>query len=127
MRMGEKMRDRSPAMRYFNKTQLRKGRVMSRKDGILLASRTLAVLVTVWALAEVSYLPGSLHSFLHYVNREMSSAPGVEYMRHLHFIALGFLITRIVGFSLVARWLYNGGPEIDELLLPGSEESVVQR
>ncbi len=99
---------------------------MSRKDAVLLASRTVAVLVTVWALAEVSYLPGSLHSFLHYVNQETSS-PGVEYTRHLHLIALGFLIRRIVGFSLVARWLYEGGPEIHELLLPGSEESVVQR
>jgi hypothetical protein len=100
---------------------------MSRKDGVVLASRTLAVLLIVWALTDVSYLPGSLHSFLHYIGQETSSSPGVQYLRHYHLIALGFLVIRIVGYSLVAMWLYKGGPEIEELLLPGSEESVVQR
>ncbi len=37
---------------------------MSRKDAIVLASRMLALLLTVWALAEVSNLPASLFSFL---------------------------------------------------------------
>lgn len=91
---------------------------MSRKDAVVLASRTLAVLLTVWALTEVSHLPGTVHSFLNYLNHEPSSSPGVEYMRHSYLITLGFLITRIVGYSLMAMWLYKGGPEIEELLLP---------
>jgi len=95
---------------------------MSRKDAVTLASRTLAVLLTVWALTDVSYLPGNLHSFLNYLNRESPSSPGVEYMRHSYLISLGFLITRIVGYSLMARWLYRGGAEIEELLLPSAPE-----
>jgi hypothetical protein len=31
---------------------------MSRKDAVVLASRTLALLFTVWALAEASYFTG---------------------------------------------------------------------
>ena|ERR1700690_2522663 len=97
---------------------------MSRKDAVVLASRTLAVLLTVWALTEVSHLPGTVHSFLNYLNHEPSSSPGVEYMRHSYLITLGFLISRIVGYSLMARWLYKGGPEIEELLLPIAPEET---
>jgi hypothetical protein len=75
--------------------------MISRKDAVLLASRTLAVLLTVSALADVSYVPERLHSFLHYLNYESSSA-ATEYMRHYYLIALGFLVTRIIGFALMA-------------------------
>ena len=92
--------------------------MMSKKEALLLASRTLATLLVVWALTEVSHLPGTVHSFLNYSNRGPESSPGVEYMRHSYLIALGFLITRIIGYSLMASWLYKGGPEIEELLLP---------
>jgi hypothetical protein len=39
---------------------------------------------------------------------------------------MAFLVTRVVGYSLMARWLYKGGPEIEELLLPGAPESTSQ-
>lgn len=61
---------------------------MSRKDAVLLASRTLAVLLTVSALSEVSSLPGSLHSFLYYLNDESASSPVIRYYRHSHLISL---------------------------------------
>ena len=89
---------------------------MSRKDALILASRTLASLLSVWAVSEVSYLPESLHSFLRYINQEPGSSISIQYWRHDHLIRLGFLVTRIVGFSLMARWLYKGGPEVEELL-----------
>jgi len=99
---------------------------MSKKDAVVLASRALAVLLTVWALTDVSYLPENLHSFLHYLNHESASSTGAEYLRHYYLIRLGFLVARIVGFSLMAAWLYKGGFEIEELLLPAEvEDSAV--
>ncbi len=98
---------------------------MSRQEAILLASRSLALLLAVWALTDLSYLPGSVHSFLHYLNYE-HAAPGTEYLRHYYLIALGFLVTRIVGYCLVAKWLYRGGPEIEELFLPARAEDSRQ-
>jgi hypothetical protein len=89
---------------------------MSKKDALLLASRTLALLLTVWALAEASYLPQNLHSYLRYINQEPGSPAAVQYLSHYHLITLGFLVTRIVGFSLMARWLYQAGPDVDQLL-----------
>jgi len=95
---------------------------MSRKDAVTLAGRTLATLLIVWALSDLSSLPGSLHSFLHYLSNERPPSPGIDYMRHYYLISLGFLVTRIVGYSLMAKWLYRGGPEIEELLLPGASD-----
>jgi hypothetical protein len=97
---------------------------MSRKDAIVLASRTLAVLLTVWALTDASYLPERLHSFLHYLNHEPASSGAIEYGRHYYLIELGFLVTRMVGYSLMARWLFKGGPEIEDLLMPALEENA---
>jgi len=100
---------------------------MSRKDALILASRTLALLLAVWAFAEVSSLPESLHSFLRYINEGQGSSTGIQYLRHYYLIRLGFLVTRIVGFSLMARWLYKGGPEVEELLSPAPhQENAVQ-
>ena len=95
---------------------------MSRKDAVLVASRTLAVLLTVWVLIEVSYLPGEVHSFLRY-NQDPTASAYVEYMRHSHLISLGFLITRIVGLSLMARWLHKCGPEVESKLLPSLQDA----
>ena len=99
---------------------------MSRKDALVLASRTLALLLVVWSLSEVSYLPESLHSFLRY-NGEPGSPTAIQYWHHYHLIRLGFTVTRIVGFCLLARWLYKGGPEVEPLLSGAApEEPSVQ-
>jgi len=100
---------------------------MSRKDAVLLASRTLALLLTVWALSDVSYLPERLHSFLRYANQELAGSATLQYWRHYYLIALGFLIVRIVGFSLMARWLYKCGPDVEELLLSAEREENAAR
>jgi hypothetical protein len=100
---------------------------MSRKDAVVLASRALALLFAVWALGEASNLPDRLHSFLHYINQEPGSSTALQYLRHYYLISLGFLVTRIVGFSLISRWLYKGGPEVEDLLSPPAPpENAVQ-
>jgi hypothetical protein len=96
---------------------------MSRKDAVLLASRSFAVLFTVWALNEVSALPERLQAFLYYVDH-LQGSNTIQYWRHYELISLGFLITRIVGFSLMAMWLRKCGPDVEELLLPNLSEEV---
>jgi len=100
---------------------------MTREDAVAVASRTLAVLLMVWALAEVSHLPGTVHTFLHYSNVELTSPSATRYYRQSNLIFLGFLVVRIVGFSLLSRWLFKGGPEVAEVLLPSDfEEHTAQ-
>jgi hypothetical protein len=100
---------------------------MSKKDAVVLASRTLALLLTVCALGEASYLPEILHSFLPYIHQEPGSSTAIQYWRHYYVIRLAFLVTRIIGFSLMARWLYQGGPEVEALLSGDApQENAVQ-
>lgn len=99
---------------------------MSRKDALVLASRALALLFAVLALSESSYLPEFVHSFRRYMGQEPGSSTAIQYWRHYYLIRLSFLVTRVVGFSLLARWLFRGGPEVEELLLhPASQENAV--
>jgi hypothetical protein len=123
--MRWKMAKYNPAMRYCSRTVLAGGKAMSTKDAVVLAGRTLALLMAVWALGEASSLPESLLRSLRYSYQEPALSAAVQYWRHYHLIALGFLVTRIIGFSLLARWLYKGGPDVEQLLLPSaSQESA---
>lgn len=81
-------------------------------------------------LTLVSYLPEEVLAFRHYVGHEITSSSNAEYWiywRHHYLIELGFLVTRIIGLSLMARWLFKGGPEVASLFLPeAAEEKLLQ-
>jgi hypothetical protein len=63
-----------------------------------------------------------LHSFRHYANLEPGTSTSIQYWRHYYLLRVSFLVTRMVGFSLMARWLYRCGPEVEELLSPAPHE-----
>ena len=90
---------------------------MSRRDAVVLTSRLLAVLLSIYALTELSYLPSVVFSFLHHAEG-LSLAS--QYWRHYYLLSLGFLVARIIGFSLMSMWVFHCGPDIEELLLPAS-------
>jgi hypothetical protein len=54
---------------------------MTRRDAVVLGSRVLVDLMTVWTLTEVTCVPGTVHSFLRYAN-QVSSSSASEYFRH---------------------------------------------
>lgn len=72
------------------------------------------------------YLGACIRS-IHSVNQEPASSTATQYLRRYYLIALGFLITRIGGFSLMALWLLQCGPEVEELLLPTEPEEIDAR
>ena len=92
-------------------------RTISTREAVVVGSRLLAILLTVSALVVLSNLPESIYSLRHYAS-EIEPSVRTEYLRHLYLITLGFQITRIVGYSLMASWLFRCGPDIEELLLP---------
>jgi len=92
-------------------------RTISSREAIVLRSRLLAVILILYALAALSNLPETIYSFRHYA-LEIEPSVRTEYMRHLYLITVGFQITRIIGYSLMASWFFRCGPAIEELLLP---------
>ncbi len=87
-----------------------------------MASRALGVLLAVWALSDASSLPERVLMLLHYTHGNRP-AYAEQYWLGYEIAALGFLLIRITGFSLMSRWLLKGGSEMGELLLPNAEES----
>ena len=98
-------------------TPMTQHKTISRRDAVILASRLMAVILTVYALVALSGLPETLYGFRHYAS-EVEPTVRSEYLRHLYLITLGFQITRIIGYSLMASWLFRCGPDMEELLLP---------
>jgi hypothetical protein len=99
---------------------------MSRKDAVVLASRALALLLVLWALTDVSYLPEYVHSLIHHSNQESVLTPH-GYWFYYYLVRLASLLVRIVGYSIAARWLFKGGPRVEELFLPSApEQSATQ-
>ena len=90
---------------------------MSRRDAVVLASRTLALLLTAWIFSDLCSLPDRVFSYIHYVSYE-STTPYTDYMRTYHLCVLTFSVTRTVGFLLLAILLYKAGPGVAAMLLP---------
>jgi hypothetical protein len=89
---------------------------MSKRDAVVLASRTLALLLLVWTFSEFCSLPELVLSYIHYSRYEPATAY-VDYMRHYHLALLTVNVANI-GFSVLAFWLHNAGPGVAEALLP---------
>ena len=70
----------------------------------------------------ISTLPESIQAFLHYSNVELSTPAATNYYRHVNLMSLSFLVVRIIGYALLARWLFRGGAEVAELLTPSAFE-----
>ena len=90
---------------------------MSRTEGLVLGARLLGLLLTVWALSELLSVPTEVYSLLNHSSGSVLTSDG-GYWQHYEGMVLGFTIVRFVGFSLAARWLYRGGPDVEEFLLP---------
>lgn len=95
---------------------------MTRKEGILLFSRTLVVYLILWALTDFSYVPQVVFSFVHWSRQTASS--GSAYYRRLDLISLILHATRIVGFFILARWFHKCGPAVESLLLPNQSQEA---
>jgi hypothetical protein len=102
-------------MMYRIEIKVVRGTSMPREDAVIVASRTLALLLAVGAFQEASYLPETLQSFTRYNRVELGASTASDYWRHSYLIRLGFQVTRLVAFSLMARWLYKGGSDVEEM------------
>jgi hypothetical protein len=121
----ELSREKLAAMRYLSKTALGR-RSMSKRDAVVLASRTLALLMLVWTFSEFCSLPELVLSYVHYSRYEPATAY-VDYMRHYHLALLTVTVAKIIVFSVVAFWLHDAGPGVAETLLPAhTDEALAQ-
>jgi len=88
--------------------------VLKRKDVILIASRTLALLFLAWALVDLAALPEHLFSLVRY-RMQGTRVPWDVYMSRLYLIATISVALRMIALFAAAEWLWRGGPKVESL------------
>ena len=98
---------------------------MSRKELVLVVSRTLSLLLIAWALVEITYLPERLFSLSHHVS-ERSVLASEDYWTRYYLLITLFLVVRIIALFIAALMFWKCGPRVQTLFLAqsgGSERS----
>jgi hypothetical protein len=94
---------------------------MSRREVVLLVSRTLALLLISWALADATSLPAEILSVSYSAVRGASLAES-DYRARLAWLYLAGNVLRIAGLLLAATVFWRPGKRVESLLL-GSKDS----
>jgi hypothetical protein len=90
---------------------------MSRKEMVLLASRTFALLLTSWVFVELSYLPERISTLWHHMTLQSVMATS-DYAGRYYALLIAMNVLRILVLSLGAILFWRCGPRIEALLAP---------
>jgi len=82
---------------------------MSKREAILIVSRAVALYLFVWALDDLTYLPGRFLLIRHWAGEAWHS---------YDMINLEFTIFRAVALLGAALLFYECGPRVEAFLLP---------
>lgn len=94
---------------------------MLRKELILIASRTFAMLMAVWTLTDVTYLPERIFAYSHHLALR-SVLVTEDYLTSYYLLILAFTVVRIAGLAIAAGWFWRCGPRVESLLLPSDSK-----
>ena len=101
---------------------------LSRKDGIIIASRILAAYFLALLIFELFNIPVTIYHVWHYIhvqhwNLSWERTQTDEYFRSIYVLQLCITIIKATLACLVAGWAYRCGPGIARFLLPESDQS----
>ncbi len=95
---------------------------MTREDMAVVASRSLALLMTVWTLVDVTHLPEQIFSLLHHVGHQSVVGPA-DYWTGYYSLVIAFHVIRLLVMALAGVWFWKGGP-VPERLFGGTSETI---
>jgi hypothetical protein len=94
---------------------------MTRKELVFLFGRAFALLLSTWALVEVSYLPERLFALSHRIN-ERSVLTTHDYWSTYYLIVTVFLAVRIAALIIAAVLFWQCGPRVQSIFSSRPEE-----
>jgi hypothetical protein len=98
---------------------------MTRENAAIVASRSLALLMAVWTLVELTELPVRIFSLLHHLGQQ--SVLGTRsYLSTYDFLEVAFHAIRVLVRSLAGIWFWRGGPLPDKLFAGTIETGRVE-
>jgi hypothetical protein len=94
---------------------------MTREDMAVLASRSLALLMAVWTLVDLTYLPEQIFSLVYHLGHQ--SVVGTrDHWSSLYSLVITFHVIRLLLTALAGIWFWKGGP-VPETLFAGAIET----
>jgi hypothetical protein len=94
---------------------------MTREDMAVVASRSLALLMAVWTLASLTYVPEEVFSLVYHLGHQ--SAVGTrDHWSSLHSLVITFHVIRLLLTALAGIWVWKGGP-VPQTLFGGTIET----
>ena len=101
--------------------------LMSRKEFVLLVSRTFALFLTTWALVEATYLPHTLYSLFHHLSVRSALATYDYWSRYYSILAVCGVF-RMITMFLVAALFWRCGPWVQALFSPpqGNQQPTLE-
>ena len=98
---------------------------MTQEDAAIVASRSLAMLMAVCTLVELTRLPEPIYSLVHHLGHQ--SVLGTrDYWTSYYSVVLAFLVIRILLTSLAGVWFWRGGPLPDKLFAGTIETGKIE-
>ena len=94
---------------------------MTRED-MVVASRSLALLMAVWTLVDLTYLPVRIFELLHH-ERHQSVIGRPDYWASYYSLAIACQVIRILLMALAGVWFWKGGP-VPQTLFAGTIETT---
>lgn len=95
---------------------------MTREDMAVVASRSLALLMAVWTLVDLTYLPEKIFELLHHVGHK-SVIGKPDYWVSYYYLAIAFHVIRTLLTALAGVWFWKGGP-VPQRLFGGTIETT---
>ena len=89
---------------------------MSRKEAVLLITRTLSVYLVIWALTDLTYIPQNLFALADHAS--LTAIVSENYLRNYDLIYRAFLFIRIVALFAAANWFYSCGTKVEHFFFP---------
>jgi hypothetical protein len=86
----------------------------ARREVVLIAARALAILLLVWALLDLVYLPEYLVSLSHYTARPTVLSTDNYWSNHYRLVTAACLF-RVLFLTCFSRVLWKCGPRIENL------------
>ena len=88
---------------------------MSKKELLLIASRTFALLLFTYAVTELTYLPERIFSLYHHLEQKSVLNGAPEFWETYYMLATVLLLLRMSALLFAAVVFWKCGPRIQRL------------
>ena len=89
---------------------------MSRKEAVLLITRTISVYLLIWALTDLTYIPQNFFALADHAS--LTAIVSENYLRNYDLIYLAFRFIRIVALFAAANWFHSCGTKGEHFFFP---------